>query len=132
MEEASQDNSQESQEKMQQSHEGASSQESPAVSGKTSPEAGDRELSPDKGGEEEEEEEEEEWPPKFPTTLEGFGYAFNKGTDRLWTHSQTGLFVHGNGTKAISNVHMILSACSHRKYLGFIISVCLQMVSYGT
>ena len=29
--------------------------------------------------EEEEEEEEEEWPPKFPTTLEGFGYAFNKG-----------------------------------------------------
>ena len=83
MEEALQDNSQESQEKMQQSHEGASSQELPAASGKTSPEAGDRELSPDKGGEvekeEEEEEEEEEWPPKFPTTLEGFGYAFNKG-----------------------------------------------------
>ena len=78
MEEASQDNSQESQEKMQQSQEGASSQESPAASGKTSPEAGDRELSPDKGGEEKEEEE-EEWPPNFPTTLEGFGYAFNKG-----------------------------------------------------
>ena len=77
MEEASQDNSQESQEKMQQSQEEASSQELPTASGKTSPDTGDREMSPD--GEEEEEEEEEEWPPKFPTTLEGFGYAFNKG-----------------------------------------------------
>ena len=81
MEEASQDNSQESQEEMQQSQEEASSQELPAASGKTSPEAGDMKMSSDKGEgeEEEEEEEEEEWPPKFPTTLEGFGYAFNKG-----------------------------------------------------
>ena len=85
MEEASQDNSQESQEEMQQSQEEASSQELPTASGKTSPDTGDREMSPDgeeeeeEKEEEEEEEEEEEWPPKFPTTLEGFGYAFNKG-----------------------------------------------------
>lgn len=32
-----------------------------------------------KEGKREEEQEEEEWPPKFPTTLAEFGYHFNKG-----------------------------------------------------